>query len=137
MNKADKIIQETIKVLYEEKQGLLEMARIGFTDDGFEVYINTDDGGNVPHFHYRSGRYPDFKNHTCIEIKDAKYFHHDGKEAVLSSKQRKDLVKFLKSKNKSKGFDTNWDRLLADWNSNNSNMEVDENQEMPNYLNLK
>lgn len=34
------------------QQDLTEMARIGYTDDGFEVYVNTDDG-NTPHFHYR------------------------------------------------------------------------------------
>lgn len=131
------IIEETKRLINEEKHELIEMARIGFTDDGFEVYVNTDDGGNIPHFHYRKGKYPNFTNHTCISILTAEYFHHDGKEAVLNNKQRKDLVKFLKDNNKSKGFDTNWDRLIADWNANNSDMDVDENQPMPNYLNLK
>ena len=42
------------------------MARIGFTDGGFEIYVNTDDGGNIPHFHYRKGKYPNFTNHTGI-----------------------------------------------------------------------
>jgi len=30
-----------------------EMARIGITDDGYELYINSNDHGNIPHFHYR------------------------------------------------------------------------------------
>lgn len=30
-----------------------EMARVGITDDDYEIYINTNDGGKIPHFHYR------------------------------------------------------------------------------------
>ena len=76
---------------------LTEMARIGFTDDMYEIYINTDDPGNIPHFHYRKANEWD-KFHTCIKIATAEYFHHTGKEDVLNSKQRKELVKFLSSK---------------------------------------
>ena len=118
-----------------EDEDLVEMARLGFTADGFEVYVNTDDTGNIPHFHYRTKG--TWKFHSCIRIDKAEYFEHEGKEGKLNSKQRKELVKFLQGANKSKGFNTNWERLLADWNANNSNIEVDENQEMPNYLNLK
>ena len=99
------IVDETINQLVNEnKKNLTEMARIGFTDDGFEVYINTDDGfevyintddgGNIPHFHYRTKNTWEF--HTCIRLDIAEYFHHDGKEDILNSKQRKQLVKFLK-----------------------------------------
>ena len=66
---------------------LTEMARIGFTDDMYEIYINTDDPGNIPHFHYRkANKWSEF--HTCIKIASAEYFHHTGKEDVLNSKQR-------------------------------------------------
>lgn len=54
MNNKEKLTEETIKLLQEEGKNLLEMSRIGFTNDGFEVYINTDDEGNYPHFHYRT-----------------------------------------------------------------------------------
>ena len=30
----------------------LEIARIGFTDDEYEIYVVTDDNGKIPHFHY-------------------------------------------------------------------------------------
>lgn len=116
---------------------LTEMSRIGYTNDGFEIYINTDDGGNKPHFYYRQGKYPNFTFHTCIEIKNSSYFHHDGKEDVLNSRQRKDLVKFLKSKCKNPKYETNWEKILYDWNDNNSNINVDVEQDMPNYLELK
>ena len=36
------------------RQDLEGIARLGFTDDGFEVYINTEDKGDVPYFHYRT-----------------------------------------------------------------------------------
>ena len=127
------LVQETINLL--SKTNLTEMARIGFTDDGFEVYINTDDGGNIPHFHYRTKGTWEF--HSCIKLEKAEYFEHEGKEGRLNTKQRKQLVKFLKSSNKSSKFDSNWERLIADWNANNSDTEVNENLQMPNYLDLK
>lgn len=41
--------------LYEYEQlresMLLEMAQVGFVDGKYEVYIHTDDPGNIPHFH--------------------------------------------------------------------------------------
>ena len=111
------------------------MFRIGFTNDGFEVYIDTDNGGNYPHFHYRTKGSCDF--HTCIKIDKAEYFIHTSKENKLNFRQRKELVRFLKAPNKSTKFKNNWERLVADWNSNNSTVEVDEDLEMPNYLNLK
>lgn len=130
------IVDETINQLVNEnKKNLTEMARIGFTDDGFEVYINTDDGGNIPHFHYRTKNTWEF--HTCIRLDIAEYFHHDGKEDILNSKQRKQLVKFLKAEPRNKRYKTNWERVLADWNDNNSDIEIDENLDMPNYLDLK
>ena len=36
-----------------EQSPLLEMARVGFINGQFEVYVHTDDGGNIPHVHVR------------------------------------------------------------------------------------
>ena len=117
---------------------LEEMARIGYTADSYEVYVNTDDGGNIPHFHYRKGTNGSYEFHTCIRIDKAEYFHHTGKEEILSSSQRKELVNFLNTKpSKSKSYDTNWDFVKDMWNANNYNVEVDLNQEIPDYINLK
>ena len=128
------------KYFYGEDGVLLEMARVGyFFRDKFEVYIHTDDPGNEPHFHIRdaSTRGQDF--HTCIKILSPEYFHHTGKEDVLNSHEKKALVEFLKEKptnSKKTAFVSNWDKLVYEWNENNSNVYVDEDMEMPNYMDL-
>ena len=101
-----------------------EMARVGITDDNYEIYVNTNDSGKIPHFHYRKANdWAAF--HTCIKIED-----------ILNSKQKKELVEFLKDKPKSKRYETNWDLLVEMWNLNNSDVEIDEGVEMPDYRNL-
>ena len=40
---------ENLQKMHETQQELLEMARVGFTDDDYEVYVNTDDPGKIPH----------------------------------------------------------------------------------------
>ena len=35
------------------KQDVFGMARVGFTPDRYEIYVNTNDSGKFPHFHYR------------------------------------------------------------------------------------
>ena len=115
---------------------LLEMARVGFIDDEYEVYIHTDDPGNVPHFHIWDAETRGQKFHTCIRIESPEYFHHTGKEAYLNSSMRKELVSFLKSKSKNKRFSSNWEYLVSMWNDNNSNMNVPEDITMPDYMKL-
>ena len=128
-------IDDVELILALESRKMENIARIGFTDDGFEVYINTDDGGNIPHFHYRTKG--TWKFHTCIRLDSPEYFHHDGKEGILNSKQRKELVKFLNSTDLHEQDKTHWQVLLKEWNRNNSNIEIDEETPMPDYLNLK
>ena len=115
---------------------LWEMSRIGFMDE-YEIYVHTDDPGNIPHFHIwdRTTRGKEF--HTCIRIDKAEYFHHTGKEDILNSKDRKDLVKFLQSNPKNKRFNTNWEVVIDMWNFNNSDKEIDEDQPMPDYTQLR
>lgn len=114
---------------------VLEMARVGYLDSELEIYVHTNDPGNIPHFHVRDVETRGSKFHTCIEIKTNKYFHHTGKEDVLNSHQRKELHKFLKSKDKY--GEENWIVLIKEWNRNNSDMEIDIKQKMPDYKNLK
>lgn len=114
------------------------MARVGFTEDMYEVYVNTDDGGNIPHFHYRlKGNWSKF--HTCIRLDRPEYFHHTGKEGVLSSKQLKKLVKFLNDPvrfSKYIGlFKNNWELICFLWDINNSNVTCDD-FEFPDYYKL-
>lgn len=112
-----------------------EMASIGITDDNYEVYVNSNDGGKIPHFHYRNP--DDWKSfHTCIRIDDAGYFHHGNKDCILNSKQRKNLIKFLRSAPKDRRFKTNWDYIVYLWNTNNSDTRIDKYMMMPNYNSL-
>lgn len=115
---------------------LLEMARVGFIDDEYEVYIHTDDPGNVPHFHIWDAETRGQKFHTCIRIESPEYFHHTGKEDYLNSSMRKELVSFLKSKSKNKRFSSNWEYLVSMWNDNNSKINVPEDITMPDYTKL-
>ena len=115
---------------------LLEMARVGFIDDEYEVYIHTDDPGNIPHFHIWDAETRGQKFHTCIRIESPEYFHHTGKEDYLNSSMRKELVRFLKSKSKNKRFSSNWEYLVSMWNDNNSKINVPEEITMPDYTKL-
>lgn len=113
---------------------LLEMARVGFIDNKYEVYVHTDDPGNIPHFHIWDAETRGQKFHTCIRIDSPEYFHHTGKEDYLSSGMKKELVTFLRSKpSKLKRYDTNWEVVVDMWNANNSNTNVPEDIIMPDY----
>lgn len=115
---------------------LLEMARVGFIDDEYEVYIHTDDPGNIPHFHIWGAETRGQKFHTCIRIESPEYFHHTGKEDYLNSSMRKELVKFLSSKSRNKRFSTNWEYLISMWNNNNRLINVPEDVTMSDYTKL-
>lgn len=112
------------------------MARVGFIADEYEVYIHTDDPGNIPHFNIWDAETRGQKFHTCIRIESPEYFHHTGKEDYLNSSMRKELVRFLKSKSKNKRFSSNWEYLVSMWNDNNSKMNVPEDIPMPDYTKL-
>lgn len=125
-----------IKVNRSLKEEILnEMARIGFTDDGYEVYIRTDDPGNVPHFHYWDRETKGDKFHSCIRLDCPKYFLHEGKTDTLNHRQKKELVNLLK-KSYRDTEKTLWDHLLMEWNDNNEHIKVDETTPMPNYMEL-
>ncbi len=114
--------------------------RIGFTDDGYEVFIVTDDYmlSDIPHFHYRKkekGKKMSF--HTCIRLDKAEYYHHTGNEDVLSDTQKENLMKFLQKLGRNIRYQNNWEYMLFSWNhENNYKMVVDEDLEMPNYTKL-
>lgn len=114
--------------------------RIGFTDDGYEVFVVTDDYklSNIPHFHYRkkeNGKPCEF--HTCIRFDKAEYYHHIGNEDVLNDKQKEELVKFLTTKCENNSW-THWQLAIMKWNHQNDyKLEIDYDLTIPNYQNLK
>lgn len=120
--------------LYDDNtmKNYTEMARVGITDDDYEVYVNTNDSGKIPHFHYRKAKnWNEF--HTCIQIQAPNYFHHGNKQDILNSKQKKELIDFLKAKPRNKRYETHWEYLVSMWNDNNSDIIIDEEILMPNY----
>ncbi|MGN0006894.1 MAG: hypothetical protein ACI35T_02225 [Alistipes sp.] len=112
---------------------LLEMALIGNVDE-YTISINTNDGGYIPHFHIKDTNSNGNKFHTCIKIEKAEYFHHTGKENILNSKLRKELIKFLQSETEL-GI-THWKYLVATWKKNNSNRKLPIEIPMPDYTAL-
>lgn len=113
------------------------MARVGFIDNKYEVYIHTDAPGNIPHFHIWDAETRGQKFHTCIRIDSPQYFHHTEKEDVLNSSLKKELMRFLKSKpNKLKRYNSNWEVIIDMWNANNSGVEVPEDSPIPDYIKL-
>ena len=128
-----------MKKLIRSSEEILGMARVGYSGD-LEVYVNTNDGGYVPHFHLRDKNDWD-SFHSCIKIESPEYFSHMGKEDVLNSKQRKDLYHFMNDsvsiKRYADKFENNWELVCFLWDLNNSNYEISEDATMPDYRNLK
>lgn len=119
----------------QEERYLMEMANIGSIDNKLVAIIRMNDPGNIPHFHIVDKATLGRDFHTCIKIEAPEYFHYEGKEDVLNSKQRKNLNDFLKNKNEL-GV-TNWKYLVTTWNINNSNKNVDKDIAQPDYTKLK
>lgn len=103
----------------------------------FKVFVNGGDG-NVPHMHIWDDDTNGHQFHTCVCLKEIKYFHHDGKESVLDKKQKESLVEFLKSACvKNKRYKTNWEYTLSMWNDNNTDKpQVDETSDVLDYTTL-
>ena len=84
---------------------LYEMASVGyfttFKENGkqespkFKVFVCGDDG-EIPHMHICDDETDGKKIHTCVCLDKIEYFHHTGKEDILTPKQKKYLVDFLK-----------------------------------------
>jgi len=112
---------------------LMEIARIGFIDD-LELFIWTDDPGNIPHFHIRDISTKGQKFNCCVRIDEPEYFKHTGKEDVLNSKQKKNLIQFLNSTSKLGTIEIkNWDKVIMYWNDNNSKIILPDDLPMPDY----
>lgn len=86
---------------------LYEMSKVGELSK-YTIFINSDDPGNIPHFHiidsasYKNKKTGPLEFHTCIEIGNPKYFHHksERKEDKINKSFAKQLISFLSSKRK-------------------------------------
>ena len=106
------------KVLAEERNGndFLE----------FNVQLGENEGENIPHFHLDNGEVGKKKKKTAIRLDMPFYFLHGDKTYILSSKEKKLFVLWIKSKPKKivKGNEqdgelpqNNWENLRNMWNN--------------------
>jgi hypothetical protein len=129
-----------IKLIKEEpiKHTLLEMAKIGITEDDIEIMVYGSEG-HVPHFHFRNAKKP--RQCGCIKLLSAEYFDHGIYKGRLSSIERKNLVNFLNAiVDEDLGYSsttTNYQALCYLWNANNPLYRIRLNEiNQPNYKNL-
>ena len=118
-----------MKRLIRRNHSIYAMSRIGYIDPSTEARIYTDDSGQIPHMHI----YGD-KLDCCVKLDSPKYFPHGHHKSKLNSKQVKELVDFLKSKNPVTKK-TNWKTTIMLWNLNNSSVILPDDTKMPDYLN--
>lgn len=129
-----------MKIRKETTQELYEMARIGYVDD-YELYVNTNDAGNIPHFHLRDGKDWD-KFHTCICIEKPIYFLHGSKQDKCNAKLKKQLNEFVREIDPDLHFPY-YETIIFEWNRNNStkkinvNRDEDGNMIIPDYTQLR
>ena len=132
-----------MKDLVEETKRLIkleEMAvRVGIVEKGnYLIFVNTDDSGNIPHFHCVDAETRGNNFHTCIMISEARYFNHGSKQdKITDGKQRKALDRFLRQPfGNAKFTGSNWDYIVMIWNMNNSSADVDI-ETQPDYSNIE
>ena len=85
----------------------------------FELYKGGNEGENVPHFHIYNNE--DFKSskyfETCLRIDESEYFLHKPYHKRMNSKQKKLVLKFLKTKVKWVNMYMDvWHHMRYQWN---------------------
>lgn len=132
----DKVINE---FLISNCEPLLEMARVGFINGQFEVYVHTDDGGHTPHVHVRDKATRGCQFETCIELKRNWYFLHGKYKDMMSGDMAKEFAEFMESKSSNPKYQNNYELSVDMWNLNNSKEEITPQYDnegriiMPNY----
>lgn len=128
-------MKEIINEDFDTYDYLGEMAKIG-TFNNIEIFVRTNDPGKIPHFHFID-KNKKKDNEGCIRIDCPEYFDHEGKTLHLNSSQKKEMIDFLSQPFGRKKFSgTNWEFLVLSWNINNSDIEISDDLEMPDYSKL-
>lgn len=105
--------------------------------DSYIVEIRSNDGGYIPHFHVFDENSLGENFSTCIEIRSAKYFHHEGYKDEFNSKERKRFNAFMSELVDLGGRKiTRWQWGVEEWNKNNSKMTVGAEVCRPDYRDL-
>lgn len=111
---------------------LQEMGTVGTITKNYRIFVNSNDNGDVPHFHCRR---PDDRRDTCIKLLCAEYFQHGKNTNTLSTAVCKELYDFLRSPSKDLPAITNWQYLVSLWNHDNRrNVPID--TPLPDYTKL-
>ena len=124
----------------EAVEEIYEMARICKlpSDNNIEIFVNTDDGGNMPHFHVwkkLSRRVHEWE--TCIKFEEPEYFLHGKYKDKVSTKIAKEIDKVLRSKKiNDRSGRTYWQAAVDSWNDNNSNVTLPMDLQQPDYTTL-
>lgn len=127
---------------FDLENKLNEMARIGYMgiknrENYFEIYIRTNDPGNIPHVHIRDADTMGEKFSSCVKLESAEYFTHGGKyKDKFNSKERKAFDEFM-NKYEEDFKMTNFEYCLREWNRNNSSHKIDLDISKPDYTKLK
>lgn len=129
-------VKDSLKEIESYERLMLEMAQVGRFEDCI-VFVRSNDAGKIPHFHVMDANTMGSQFHTCIRIDKPEYFHHEGKIDTFNSKEKKELIEFLNSQPRNKRYQTHWEMVKALWNDNNSDIEIDEDQPMPDYRELR
>ena len=131
-----------MKFKFGKIKNLTEMARIGFIPsgdvNGIEVYVHTDDSGNIPHFHVRKrSSHNGFEWESCVRYDSPEYFFHSRYNKKLDTKIAKQLDAMLRMVDeKDRNHRTYWEKAVDDWNDNNSSMELPIDIKQPDYTQL-
>ena len=122
----NRIVKESIvKVLDSLESAMLdEMARVGFINGQYEVYVWTDDAGYIPHVHVRDANTKGKEFETCVMLEDNQYFLHGSYTDTMNSAMRKAFYNFMKSPCKNLKYQNNYELAVEMWNLNNSNKDV-------------
>lgn len=124
-----------------------DMARIGWLEpQKIDVYVYTDDPGQIPHIHirtYRKGLQQKKGDiDCCVMLEEARYFNHGSQQDELNSSLRKKLNDFMHSIDSEDNI-TFYELACKEWNRNNSDVRVkvkkDEegNVIIPDYTTIK
>lgn len=125
-------------IIIEGLSEINEMARICELPGKIEIFVNTDDGGNVPHFHVwkkLSGRA--HKWETCIKFEGSEYFLHGKYKDKVNSKIAEEIDIALRSPDPDEdNTRTYWQTAVREWNRNNSNRKLPLDLQQPDYTKL-
>ena len=127
---------------FNKSAQLNEMARVGYINGELEVYVWTDDPGNIPHVHVRDTNSKGNDFETCVKLNTNEYFLHGHHKDKFNSKQRKAFAEFMEAKPLKGPYKTNYELAVSMWELNNSSAEVKINKDylgnviIPDYKNM-